>query len=155
VTVNPDTLEVTAANWRQATGFAFDPEFGHDRSNRKDYGVVLLASTVPVIPVQLPTAGLLDVLAAGGAIRPHTVFDNVGYGATAPFKPAPPFFGPPPGRMFSTSLFQGLTHSWLKLLMNSDAREGNGGICFFDSGSPKFIHQTNTVVAVASGGDAI
>jgi hypothetical protein len=39
--------------------------------------------------------------------------------------------------------------------MNSDVGDGNGGICFFDSGSPKFLHQTNTVVAVASGGDAI
>ena len=81
--------------------------------------------------------------------------DNVGYGAIPSFKRGPVYYAAPPGRMFSTSLFQGLTPSWLKLLMNSDIGDGNGGICFFDSGSPKFLHQTNTIVAVASGGDAI
>jgi hypothetical protein len=44
---------------------------------------------------------------------------------------------------------------YLRLLMNSDAEEGNGGICFGDSGSPKLIHQTNTAVALATGGDAV
>jgi len=41
------------------------------------------------------------------------------------------------------------------LLMNSDVGEDNGGICFGDSGSPKLIPHTNTIVALASGGDAI
>ena len=116
---------------------------------------MLLAGTVPVAPVQLPSAGLLDALAALGGLRPGAVFDNVGYGAIPSFKRGPVFYAAPPGRMLSTSLFQGLTPSWLKLLMNSDVGDGNGGICFFDSGSPKFLHATNTVVAVGSGGDAI
>jgi hypothetical protein len=37
-------------------------------------------------------------------------------------------------------------------------RESRGdvpGICFGDSGSPKLIPHTNTIVALASGGDAI
>jgi len=155
VIVDQETIEVTAATWHQATAVDFDPAFGHDHSNVKDYGVVLLAATVPVAPIQLPSAGLLDALAANGGLRPGAVFDNVGYGAIPSFKRGPVFYAAPPGRMFSTSLFQGLTPSWLKLHMNSDVGDGNGGICFFDSGSPKFLHQTNTVVAVASGGDAI
>jgi hypothetical protein len=154
-TIDPETFEVTATAWYQATAFAFDPALGHDRSNLKDYAVVLLSTTVPVAPVQLPAAELLDELAARGDLRPGAVFDNVGYGWMPSFKTGPPSVALPPGRMFSTSLFQGLTGSWLKLLMNSDAAEGNGGVCAADSGSPHFIHQTNTAVAVASGGDAI
>jgi hypothetical protein len=154
-TIDPETFEVTATAWYQATAFAFDPAFGHDRSNMKDYAVVLLSTTVPVGPIQLPTAGLLDDLAARGGLRRGAVFDNVGYGWIPSFKKAPPTLALPPGRMFSTSLFQALTGSWLKLLMNSDASEGNGGVCFADSGSPHFIHQTNTAVAVTSGGDPI
>jgi len=155
---DPATGEVVGAtNWYQANGFAFDPAFGHDQANVKDYAVVLLATTVGgLTPVQLPTAGKLDDMAAQGGLRPGAVFDNVGYGVVPGHKQGPPRFTPPPGRMFSTSFFQGLTKSWLKLLMNSDARGGgNGGSCFGDSGSPKFIHGTNTVVAVSTGGDAV
>lgn len=156
-TVDADTGEVIGATtWYQATGFAFDPAFGHDSANLKDYAVVLLGSTVGVTPVQLPTAGLLDALAARGGLRHGAVFDNVGYGVVPGHKQGPPTFTPPPGRMFSTSYFQGLTHSWLRLLMNSDARGGgNGGSCFGDSGSPKFVHGTNLVVAVTTGGDPV
>ena len=155
-TVDGATGVVTGATtWYQATAFQFDPGFGHDMGNLKDYAVVLLASTVPVAPVQLPTAGALDAMTAQGGLRPGTVFDNVGYGVVPSFKKGPPQAEPPPGRMFSTSFFQGLTRSWLKLLMNSDARGGgNGGSCYGDSGSPKFVHATNTVVAVTTGGDA-
>lgn len=156
-TFDPVTSEVIGATtWYQATAFAFDPAFGHDLGNLKDYAVVLLGTTVGVAPVNLPTAGLLDQMAAQGGLRPGTVFDNVGYGVVPTFKQAPPRFEPPPGRMLSTSFFQGLTQSWLKLLMNSDARGGsNGGSCYGDSGSPKFIHGTNTVVAVTTGGDRV
>jgi Trypsin len=150
-----DAGAVTATNWHRATAIDFHPEFGHDHSNFKDYGVVLLAETVDVDPVELPTAGLLDRLAANGALRPQTLFDNVGYGLMASFGQGPSTYANPPGRMYSTSLFQGLTPAYLRLLMNSDAEEGNGGICIGDSGSPKLIHQTNTVVALATGGDAV
>jgi len=155
VTIDDETDTVTAATWHQAKAVDFDPEFGHDHANLKDYGVVLLTTTVDVPPVDLPTAGLLDRLAAQGALRPDTVFDNVGYGVIPSFKAGQPNYANPPGRMYSTSLFQALTPAYLRLLMNADAHDGNGGVCFGDSGSPKFIHRTNTVVAVTSGGDAI
>ena len=146
---------VTATNWHPATAIDFHPGFGHDHSNFEDYGVVLLADTIDADPVDLPTAGLLDRLAANGGLRPGTVFDTIGYGVMAGFGQGAPTHSNPPGRMFSTSLFQGLTPAYLKLLMNSDAQEGNGGSCFGDSGSPKLIHETNTVVALATGGDAV
>jgi hypothetical protein len=92
--------------------------------------------------------------AAKGGLRPTTIFDNVGYGVVPSVKQGPPRFELPPGRMFSTSLFKGLTQAYLKLNMNSEI-EGNGGSCFGDSGSPKFMHGTNTVVALTFGGDPI
>lgn len=64
-TFDPVTFEVTGATtWYQAAAFAFDPAFGHDLGNLKDYAVVLLGTTVGVTPVILPTAGLLDEMAA-------------------------------------------------------------------------------------------
>ena len=153
---DPETSQITSANnWHHASGFAFDPAFAGTFANFHDYGVVLLDS-VPagLAPVQLPTEGLLGQLAARGGLRPGTVFDNVGYGVIPSFKQGPPRFANPPGRMFSTSLFKGLTHAYLKLNMNSDI-EGNGGVCYGDSGSPRFIHGTNTAVATTFGGDPI
>lgn len=153
---DPETTEIMSANsWHRASAFAFDPKFAGTFANFHDYGVVLLDS-VPtgLAPVQLPTAGLLDQLAAKGGLRPGAVFDNVGYGVIPGFKGGPPRVSEPPGRMFSTSLFKGLTHAYLKLNMNSDI-EGNGGVCYGDSGSPKFIHGTNTAVATTFGGDPI
>ena len=88
-TFDPVTFEVTGATtWYQATAFAFDPAFGHDLGNLKDYAVVLLGTTVGLTPVNLPTAGLLDQMAAQGGLRPGTVFDNVGYGVVPSFKQA-------------------------------------------------------------------
>jgi hypothetical protein len=146
---------VKATTWRDGKAIDFDPQSGHDHANLNDYAVVLLRATVDVRPVELPTAGLLDRLAARGALRPDTVFDNVGYGFIPSFTGGPLDYANPPGRMYSTSLFQALTPAYLRLLMNSDAQDGNGGACFGDSGSPKFVHGTNTAVAIQSGGDAI
>jgi Trypsin len=148
-TTDPDTDAITSSNtWHQASGIGFDPALG-------DYGVVLLESVPPgLAPVQLATAGLLDELTAQGGLRPTTVFDNVGYGLVPSFKQGPPQFAYPPGRLFSTSRFKGLTQKFLKLNMNSEL-EGNGGGCYGDSGSPKFIHDTSTAVAIATGGDPI
>jgi hypothetical protein len=145
-----------ATTWYHARDAAFDPAFGHDRSNMKDYGVVLLESSVDGVgQVELPSPGLLDQIAARGALRPGASFDNVGYGLMAGFQHGKPTYAAPPGRMFSTSFFQALTPSQLKLLMNANARgaEDNGGICLWDSGSPKLLPGTDIAVAVTSGAD--
>lgn len=156
VTFDPNTTQVTSANtWHRASAFAFDPAFAQTFANAHDYGVVLLDSVPAGLPpVQLPTAGLLDQLAAKGGLRHGTVFDNVGYGVIPIHKKGPPRFALPTGRMFSTSRFMALTQAYLKLNMNSDI-QGNGGVCYGDSGSPKFIHGTNTAVAITFGGDPI
>lgn len=156
VAFDPETSQVTSTNtWHQASAFAWDPAFAGTFANFHDYAVVLLDS-VPagLAPVQLPTAGLLDQLASNGGLRHGTIFDNVGYGVVPIHKQGPPRFAEPPGRMFSTSRFMALTQAYLKLNMNADI-EGNGGVCYGDSGSPKFIHGTNTAVAITFGGDPI
>ena len=101
-------------------------------------------------PVRFPTAGLLDQLAAKGALKPTTLFDNVGYGLTSYWPTSYTF---PQGRMRSTSKFSGLRRTRMELLAN--AKAGYGGVCFFDSGAPVLRHQTDTAVAITSGGDAL
>jgi len=163
VTFDPDVtfdLEsgavTTTNNWYQASAFAFDPAALQSRSDAHDYAVVILNNApAGLAPIQFPTTGLLSQLAANGGLKPSTVFDNVGYGVVPQFKQGPPRYDAPPGRMFSTSRYKALTQAYLKLNMNSDSLEGNGGSCFGDSGSPKFIHGTNTAVALQFGGDAI
>jgi hypothetical protein len=147
--IDGETGAVTNVDsWHQASGIGFDPALG-------DYGVVLLES-VPagLAPVEMPTANLLDELNAQGRLRPETDFDSVGYGAIPTFTQGPPQLTPPPGRMFATSRYKALTQEFLKLNMNSEL-DDNGGSCFGDSGSPKLIHDTNTAVAITTGGDPI
>jgi hypothetical protein len=48
----------------------------------------------------------------------------------------------------------GLNPTWLRLLMNTDAGS-EGGSCYGDSGSPKFVPRTNMIVALTTGGDRI
>ena len=138
-----NAFATTAASWH--------PAFAYDTATDADYGVVLLEDPVAgVAGVKFPRARLLDDLAERGALRPRTVFDNVGYGAIPTFKGGPPQLEPPTGRMFATSKFVGLTNSHLHLLTNSDA--GYGGACYGDSGSPVLRHGSNTAVALVSGG---
>ena len=144
VAIDEDTFATTATTWHPATAY--------DTSAVQDYGVILLEDPVAgLAAVEFPRARLLDELAAGGAMRPTTLFDNVGYGLIPQFKGGPPQYELPAGRMFSTSKFLGLTKSYLKLLTNGDA--GYGGACYGDSGGPVLRHGSNTAVAFHSGGD--
>jgi Trypsin len=150
VTFEPDvTIQVNGFTWA-TTAATWHPAFAYDTAADADYGVVLLEDPVAVAGVQFPRAGLLDDLAARGGLRPKTVFDNVGYGIIPTFKGGPPRHEPTTGRMFATSKFAGLTKTEMHLLTNSDA--GYGGACYGDSGSPVLRHDSNTAVALVSGG---
>lgn len=133
----------------------YDPRFGHDMENRYDQGVVLLeeGSTTGIATVDLPPAGYLDQRAAKGGLR-GALFENVGYGLEASFRQAPPRYSPPGQRMASQSPFMALRPAWLGLLMVNDATD-LGGDCGGDSGSPKFVPGTNTIVATVIWGDPI
>jgi hypothetical protein len=144
--------ETIAASWYRATGFDVHSDAGASRANPRDYGVVLLETTVPVTPVAFPREGLLDDLAARGGLRPGTLIDVLGYGLVPTFKGAPPSFEFASGRMFATARFSALTHAYVGQLGNPDAGDGLGGACFGDSGGPNFLNGTNRIVAIMSGG---
>ena len=151
VTFEPEVTIAFDGNAFATTAASWHPAFAYYTAADADYGVILLEDPVAgVAGVMFPRAGLLDDLAAHGGLRPTTVFDNIGYGAIPTFKSGPPAIEPPPGRMFATSKFVGLTDTHMHLLTNSDA--GYGGACYGDSGSPVLRHDSNTAVAFVSGG---
>lgn len=137
-----------------ATGFTFDPAYGHDNSDLHDMAVIFLPAkaTKGMATYKLPVAGYLDRLAAKGALASAT-FYNVGYGTgnTATGVPAYPYDGV---RKESVSEFSALEPDWLQLLMNT-AATGTGGDCYGDSGGPKFLtSDPTTIVATVTTGDA-
>lgn len=150
VSFDPEFDPVTSA-LSSASSFRTHPGF-RPGSLFNDLGVVLLAQPVGIAPVTLPPGGLLSQMKASGTLDDQT-FTNVGYGVvpTVRGRPAFSFDGV---RRVSTSPLSGLTQQFLKLLMNSNAT-GQGGVCFGDSGSPKFLGRSNTIVAVTSWGDAV
>jgi hypothetical protein len=137
--------------------FTVDPQFGKDKADLHDLGVITLASPVAATPVVLPTAGLLDQLAAKGGLRGQD-FTNVGYGATGydygGGRPTLIDFDPAVRRI-STSPFMALEKNVLRLQMNANATF-EGGTCVGDSGGPHFLTVAGTEVDVANvsqGGD--
>jgi hypothetical protein len=136
-----------------STTWHFDPLFYSSFRAAHDIGVVLLpaGSTTGITPVALPTAGWLDSAQRSGTLS-RTLIRNVGYGVIPSWKRAPARFAYDGNRNTSVSPVMSLTKTWLKLQMNNDAT-GLGGVCFGDSGSPKFIEGTNNIVAITTGGD--
>lgn len=102
-------------------------------------------------PLKLPAAGILNELAAKGALS-KTLFVNVGYGTSAT-RTGPPRFPYDGLRSASKSEFMSLQPTWLGLLMNTSAT-GEGGDCYGDSGGPKFIDgDVTTIYATVTTGD--
>jgi len=138
-----------------ATGFTFDPAYGHDNGDLHDMAVVFLPpkATKGMTTYKLPAAGYLDALTAKGALSKAT-FYNVGYGTghTATGQPGFPYDGV---RKQSVSEFSALEPTWLQLLMNTNAT-GTGGDCYGDSGGPKFLtSDPATVLATVTTGDYV
>lgn len=152
VSFAPDLL-AKSAKFIKATGYAFDPAYGHDQANLHDLAVIFLpaSATRGMTPAELPTAGELDELAAQGALS-KTLFVNVGYGNSAA-RTGPPRFGWNGKRNTSKSEFMGLQPTWLGLLMNTSAT-GEGGDCYGDSGGPKFLDgNPDKIYATVTTGD--
>jgi len=135
-----DTVDGTAT---------LDPLFGHDQGDFHDLAVITLKQPVSASPATLPTAGLLDTLAARGGLRGQD-FTAVGYGAPGITfgggKPEPIF---DPVRRVATSSFMSLDPTRLFLLINTNAT-GGGGACFGDSGGPDFLGRTDVLVSLTS-----
>ena len=114
------------------------PGFGHDRSDPRDLGVVLLEhAPAGIAPSQLASSNTAESLAG------ETV-TNVGYGyyerRTGGGQPEFLYDGV---RRTSTSIVKSVTPSLMRT---------GSGVCFGDSGGPRFAGQF--LVAVTSSGDA-
>lgn len=117
-----------------------------------DLGVLILpaGSTTGITPAQLPTAGLLDAMDAADQLRNADLL-QVGYGTTALTRGQPAF--PWDGRRNAgTAPVHNLASFQLLLFMNIKST-GQSGDCYGDSGSPKLLPGTNTIVAITSWGD--
>jgi hypothetical protein len=157
VTFDPTYDPNTSSTVIPAASFTVDPSFGKDLSDLHDLSVITLARPVAATPVVLPTAGLLDRLAAQGGLRGQD-FTRVGYGATGfafgDGRPTPVDFDAAVRRV-ATSPFMALEPNVLRLLGNPNAT-GEGGTCVGDSGSASYLNVAGTDVAVAIaslGGD--
>jgi hypothetical protein len=152
VSFAPDLL-AKGVKFIKATGYEFDPLYGPSVGQMHDLAVIFLpaSATKGKTPLQLPTAGELDRLAADGTLS-GTLFVNVGYGTSAT-RTGPPGFPWDGKRNMSKSEFMGLQPNWLGLLMNTSAT-GLGGDCYGDSGGPKFIDgNPNKIYATVTTGD--
>jgi Trypsin len=150
VTFDP-VFDPNAVNIVPAALFTVDPQFtGRDNGDRHDMGVITLSANAATAPVRLPTAGLLDQLAAQGGLRGQQ-FTVVGYGVTGMTNgggPPQPIDFDQAVRRVAISPFMSLSQNMLKLLGENNAT-GEGGVCFADSGSPKLLNINGRDVAVA------
>ncbi len=114
------------------------PGFGHDRSDPRDLGVVMLDNApAGIAPAQLASAD------SAGSLKGGTV-TNVGYG----------YYERQTGGGQPRFLYDGVRRastSTVKSVTSSLIRTGSG-VCYGDSGGPRFAGQL--LVAVTSSGDA-
>jgi hypothetical protein len=135
-----------------------NPNYNQSQSDSGDIGVLILQNHVAgVTPVQLPTCGLLDQLAAKNGLK-SAIFTPVGYGVqnrvTGGGRPFFQDLNPIP-RMFAFSSFNSLNGGYLRLSQNPST--GNGGTCFGDSGGPNFltVNGQRLQVAITITGDTV
>jgi Trypsin len=116
----------------------------------RDVGVIVLTERVPSRVVSeyahLPSAGLVDTLAAGTAV------DLVGYGVQVNQRGGgQPVWTGPRVRLFAPSLLVSgnFTHADEFIRLTASPGQG-GGTCFGDSGGPDLLGGSDTVLAVNS-----
>jgi secreted trypsin-like serine protease len=136
-----------------------NPGYNQAQSNSGDIAVLLVdpQQTGGITPAVLPSAGLLDQLAAKNGLK-NTVYTAVGYGVQNRVTGGgTPFFQDlnPVPRMYSFSSFNSLNGGYIRLSQNPST--GNGGTCFGDSGGPNFlnVNGTRTLVAITITGDSV
>jgi hypothetical protein len=156
VSFDPALLEDGVSGPIAADGWAFDPEYGGYMGDMHDLAVVLLpsGSTAGRPIYDLPTAGLLDELSDRDGLVGRS-FVNVGYGSSVEFQWAPPRSSWDGVKKVSTSPFLSLKPAWLGLHMVHTAT-GEGGDCYGDSGSPKFLvgyENPDMIFATVTTGD--
>jgi hypothetical protein len=123
-----------------------------------DYGLLYLDEPVGITPAELPELGALDPIIDSSG-QTQTRFKDVGYGIqgnifgggtplrdiTWTRKVAVQRYAP--GKGATTGLFH---ETWF--IVNNSPSPRHGGACGGDSGSPVLFDQTDTIVAVHTGG---
>ena len=136
-----------------------NPGYNQAQSDPGDIAVLLVdpQQTGGITPAVLPSAGLLDQLAAKNGLK-NTVYTAVGYGVQNRVTGGGnPFFQDlnPVPRVYSFSSFNSLNGGYIRLSQNPST--GNGGTCFGDSGGPNFLNVNGrrTLVAITITGDSV
>lgn len=145
--------------WYEASSWQTHPQYVDEEwPFTWDYGLLYLDDAVNIAPAELPSAGLIDELVPENG-QTKTRFDDVGYGVQGQIRGG----GPPrsaitwqrkiavqryaPGKGATTGEFH---PTWF--IVNNAPSPRHGGACGGDSGSPVLVHDTDTIVAVHTGG---
>lgn len=126
---------------------------GKPAQNGNDIAVILLDSApAGITPATLPPVGLFDEMKADKTLTQSSAFTAVGYGdGSKEVGGGRPTFYFDGFRWSSTSFFNALNDSWLRLTQNLSV--GAGGTCYGDSGGPNFIGTSDTIAAITISGD--
>ena len=132
----------------QSIGAVVHPDFGSGSSRENDLAVVVFPNGTfdQVTPVELPTAGLLDDLAAHGGLHGRNV-TLVGYGTGA--EVGPPRYFSRGYRQTATAPIQAVTPRWLRI-QQATAATSQGALCLGDSGSPQFLGGSGSNLVVST-----
>lgn len=136
-----------------------NPAYGSSAENDPhDIAVFVLDAAPPIAPAALPTAGLLDQLAASQVLR-QTEFTAVGYGTVRDsLKKGWQGIADNASRQSADQRFWSLTPAWLDLSMLPSGANHSGGTCYGDSGGPHFVWidgaETDIVAGITITGDA-
>lgn len=132
---------VSSDTWKPLHGRAVtEPGYGHDSSDPKDLGVVVLDKSAPVAAASLPALGVADELAKSGVVPV-----SVGYGYSQRLKK-------------TAYVYDGLRHAASVPVASQSAtllRLGgstSAQLCFGDSGGPQYLPGSTTIVSVTSAG---
>jgi secreted trypsin-like serine protease len=151
VTFNTNSAEGPYIHGTMEQNPAYNPK---PAQNGNDVAVILLDSApAGIIPATLPPVGLFDQMKVDKTLTQASSFTAVGYGdGSKQVGGGKPTFFFDGYRWNSTSFFNALTNSWLRLTQNGSV--GAGGTCFGDSGGPNFIGTTDTIAAITISGDS-
>ncbi|HEX9945335.1 MAG TPA: trypsin-like serine protease [Thermoanaerobaculia bacterium] len=136
-----------------------NPGYNFAQDDPGDIAVIVLDRPVRgITPASLPSAGMLDRMAADGSLHQGSRFTAVGYGVHQVQVGGGPYGFPYDNlRWVAVSEFNSLNPAWLRL--SQVGPKGDGGTCYGDSGGPNFLgagaSETPIVAGITVTGDAL